>query len=277
MRSLATRQANLALSKHVQESIDICKAAGYDLIIVETSGIGQSDTMITDYCDLSLYVMTPEFGAATQLEKIDMLDFADIVALNKFDKRGALDAIRDVRKQYKRNHQLFTAKDEDIPVYGTMASQFNDPGMNTLFSALMKAVKAKTGVDFFEGQDLETQRNASLRMGESEKIYIIPPDRVRYLAEIVESSVAYGQWVNEQCKIAQQLFQIEGTIELLKNVETQYFASLNNLHRRNQRHKNRRLLTFRLRTNIRRRKILRLYRIFKNILKNTCTPNASAC
>src|ERR1700749_4257948 len=147
MRSLATRQANLALSKYVQESIDICKAAGYDLIIVETSGIGQSDTMITDYCDLSMYVMTPEFGAATQLEKIDMLDFADIVALNKFDKRGALDAIRDVRKQYKRNHHLFDAKDDDLPVYGTMASQFNDPGMNELFDAVMKAVKDKTGVD----------------------------------------------------------------------------------------------------------------------------------
>jgi methylmalonyl-CoA mutase len=206
MRSLATRQANLALSKHVQESIDICKAAGYDLIIVETSGIGQSDTMITDYCDLSLYVMTPEFGAATQLEKIDMLDFADIVALNKFDKRGALDAIRDVRKQYKRNHKLFDAKDEDIPVYGTMASQFNDHGMNILFEALMKMIKVKTGVDFIGHKGVETQYIASV--GESEKIYIIPPDRVRYLAEIVESSQAYKQWVNEQCKIAQQLYAV---------------------------------------------------------------------
>ncbi|HEY5325453.1 MAG TPA: methylmalonyl-CoA mutase family protein [Mucilaginibacter sp.] len=223
MRSLATRQANLALSKHVQESIDICKAAGYDLIIVETSGIGQSDTMITDYCDLSLYVMTPEFGAATQLEKIDMLDFADMVALNKFDKRGALDAIRDVRKQYKRNHQLFTAKDEDIPVYGTMASQFNDPGMNTLFAELMKMIKAKTGVDFVETQYFASLASLAPKvLGESEKIYIIPPDRVRYLSEIVESSQAYKQWVNGQCKIAQQLYQVQGTIEL---VETQYFAS----------------------------------------------------
>jgi methylmalonyl-CoA mutase len=217
MRSLATRQANLALSKHVQESVDICKAAEYDLIIVETSGIGQSDTMITDYCDLSLYVMTPEFGAASQLEKIDMLDFADMVALNKFDKRGALDAIRDVRKQYKRNHKLFDAKDDDLPIYGTMASQFNDPGMNALFAALIKKISDKTDVEF-KLKDIISLGDGS----EAEKIYIIPPQRTRYLAEITESSEAYTHWVNEQCGLAQQLWQVQGVINL---VETQYLAS----------------------------------------------------
>ncbi len=206
MRSLATRQANLALSKYVQESIDICKAAGYELIIVETSGIGQSDTEITEHCDVSLYVMTPEFGAATQLEKIDMLDFADIVAINKFDKRGALDAIRDVRKQFKRNHQLFDSPDEELPIIGTMASQFNDPGMNKLFGELMKTILRKTGYDF--------QAKMELIGKHSEKSYIIPPERTRYLAEIVESSSAYTHWVNAQSKIAQQLFQTKGAINL---------------------------------------------------------------
>src|ERR1700744_1576103 len=201
MRSLATRQANLALSSHVQESVDICKAAGYDLIIVETSGIGQSDTIITDYCDISLYVMTPEFGAATQLEKIDMLDFADVVAINKFDKRGAQDALRDVRKQYKRNHQLFTAKDDELPIYGTMASQFNDEGMNGLFTAVAKKLGLK-GVH-------KTQHFTSLPENS-----IISPDRVRYLAEIVESSKDYADWVNEQCIIAQKLFQLKGVMDL---------------------------------------------------------------
>ena len=129
MRSLATRQSNLALSKHVSEALSILKAAGYDLIILETSGIGQSDTEILDHSDVSLYVMTPEYGAATQLEKIDMLDFADVIALNKFDKRGALDALRDVRKQYQRNHNLWDVNVDDMPVHGTIASQFNDPGM----------------------------------------------------------------------------------------------------------------------------------------------------
>ncbi|HYK75736.1 MAG TPA: methylmalonyl-CoA mutase family protein [Daejeonella sp.] len=212
MRSLATRQANLALSKYVQESIDICKAAGYDLIIVETSGIGQSDTEITEHCDVSLYVMTPEFGAATQLEKIDMLDFADLVAINKFDKRGALDAIRDVRKQYKRNHHLFDAADESLPVFGTMASQFNDPGMNDLFHALMKAITQKTGADLGVRKELS--------VSQAEKSYIIPPDRVRYLAEIAEANQSYKEWVNKQCAIAQQMFQIKGVLDLAKEYKT---------------------------------------------------------
>ncbi|SKB94464.1 methylmalonyl-CoA mutase family protein [Daejeonella lutea] len=220
MRSLATRQANLALSKYVQESIDICKAAGYDLIIIETSGIGQSDTEITDHSDVSLYVMTPEFGAATQLEKIDMLDFADLVAINKFDKRGALDAIRDVRKQFKRNHQLFEAADEELPVIGTMASQFNDPGMNSLFSKLMSIIKEKTAVDFSIAQ--------SSKHDFQDKNYIIPPDRVRYLAEIAEANEGYSVWVDEQCKIAQQMFQVKGVLDL--NLGSIHLQSLQEMY-----------------------------------------------
>lgn len=206
MRSLATRQANLSLSKYAGESIDICKAAGYDLIIIETSGIGQSDTEITDHSDVSLYVMTPEFGAATQLEKIDMLDFADLVAINKFDKPGAADALRDVRKQFRRNHQLFDAVTEDLPVIGTMASQFNDPGMNSLFLRLVKIILEKTGVDF--------QLKSHLFKETTQRKYIIPPERSRYLAEITESNEEYRNWINGQVGIAQQMFQIEGVIRI---------------------------------------------------------------
>ncbi|MFN0290074.1 methylmalonyl-CoA mutase family protein [Pedobacter helvus] len=213
MRSLATRQANLALSKNVQESIDICKVAGFDLIIVETSGIGQSDTEITEHCDVSLYVMTPEFGAATQLEKIDMLDFADLVAINKFDKRGALDALRDVRKQYKRNHNLFDAPDEEIPVYGTMASQFNDPGMNNLFVALVQKIKEKTNIDFAAKMEMTASQ--------SEKIYIIPPERTRYLSEIAEASEQYNEWVEKQVAIARKMYHLNGVIHLLEDNKLQ--------------------------------------------------------
>ena len=205
MRSLATRQSNLALSKHVNEAIEVLKAAEYDLIILETSGIGQSDTEILEHSDVSLYVMTPEFGAATQLEKIDMLDFADLVAINKFDKRGAKDALRDVKKQYMRNNNLWDIPQENLPVFGTIASQFNDPGMNTLYKAIMDKVVEKTEAD------LKSTYKISKEM--SEKIFVIPPARTRYLSEISENNRAYDSKVNEQVETAQKLYGICKTIE----------------------------------------------------------------
>lgn len=208
MRSLATRQSNLALSKYVQEAVDILKAAQFDLVVLETSGIGQSDTEIIDHSDLSLYVMTPEYGAATQLEKIDMLDFADVIALNKFDKRGAFDALRDVKKQFKRNHQLWETKDEDLPVYGTIASQFNDPGMNKLYRVLMDKIHEKTGAPLKSGFEAGDEL--------SEKIFIIPPNRTRYLSEISENNRGYDEWVEKQSEIAQKLYSLQKSIELLE-------------------------------------------------------------
>ena len=136
-------KANLALSAHVNDALDILKVANYDLIILETSGIGQSDTEIIEHSDVSLYVMTPEYGAATQLEKIDMLDFADLISINKFDKKGGLDAIRDVKKQYQRNNTLFDKDVNSMPVFGTIASQFNDPGANSLYKAIMDKFSEK--------------------------------------------------------------------------------------------------------------------------------------
>lgn len=209
MRSLATRQSNLALSKYVQDAVDICKAANFDLIILETSGIGQSDTEIVEHSNLSLYVMTPEYGAASQLEKIDMLDFADIIAVNKFDKRGAMDALRDVKKQYKRNHQLFDANDESLPVYGTIASQFNDPGMNRLYRAVMDKLVEKTGKQQLKSSFIITNEM-------SEKIFIIPPSKTRYLSEISENNRNYDKRASQQSEIAQQLYSLQNTIESLK-------------------------------------------------------------
>ena len=204
MRSLATRQSNLALSKYVSEAIEVLKAAAYDIIILETSGIGQSDTEILEHSDISLYVMTPEFGAATQLEKIDMLDFADLVAINKFDKRGSLDALRDVKKQYMRNNNLWDIPQDQLPVYGTIASQFNDPGMNQLYKAIMDKLVNKTGSDLISKYQISEVM--------SEKIFIIPPARVRYLSEISENNRSYDANVLTQVEVAQKLYGIYKTI-----------------------------------------------------------------
>ncbi len=210
MRSLATRQSNLALSKYVSEAIEVLKAAAYDLIVLETSGIGQSDTEILDHSDVSLYVMTPEFGAATQLEKIDMLDFADLVAINKFDKRGSLDALRDVKKQYMRNHNLWDTPQDELPVYGTIASQFNDPGMNQLYKAVMDIISEKSKSDFKSTYKISDEM--------SEKIFIIPPARIRYLSEIAENNRAYDTSAEAQVVVVQKLFGIFKTIASVANI-----------------------------------------------------------
>lgn len=212
MRSLATRESDKALSKYVQEAIDICKSAGYDFIILESAGVGQSDASILDYCDVSMYVMTPEYGAPSQLEKINMLDYADVICLNKFDKAGALDALHDIKKQYKRNHALWTAKDDELPIVGTIAAQFNDKGVNELFEILMEKVKEKTDISF-HGEivhHVHKEETASQSM-------IIPPSRVRYLSEITEAIAAYDTWTNEQSKIATSLYQLKGVMQLVGN------------------------------------------------------------
>ncbi|MDJ1479087.1 methylmalonyl-CoA mutase family protein [Cytophagaceae bacterium YF14B1] len=214
MRSLATRQSNLALSRYVQDAIDICKIATFDLIIVETSGIGQSDTEIVDHSDVSLYLMTSDYGAATQLEKIDMLDFADVIAINKFDKRGSLDALREVRKQYKRNRNAWDAEDETLPIYGTIASQFNDSGTHTLYQKIISLLHEKTGS--FEGGKLSALMSLHPERISQSRSSIIPPEKVRYLAEIVEKSLEYDQFIQEQTRIARQLYQLKGTIDLLR-------------------------------------------------------------
>ncbi|MEC3907547.1 methylmalonyl-CoA mutase family protein [Tamlana sp. 2201CG12-4] len=210
MRSLATRQSNLALSKHVNEAIEVLKAAEFDLIILETSGIGQSDTEIIEHSNVSLYVMTPEFGAATQLEKIDMLDFADLVAINKFDKRGALDALRDVRKQYMRNNNLWDVPQDQLPVFGTIASQFNDSGMNMLYRAVMNKLDEMPEID------LKSSFSGSNEM--SEKIFVIPPSRSRYLSEIAENNRTYDKKAKSQIEVAQKLYGIYKTICLVVDI-----------------------------------------------------------
>jgi methylmalonyl-CoA mutase len=204
MRSLATRQANLALSPHVRHALDVVKAAGFDLVLLETSGIGQSDTEIVDFSDLAVYVMTPEYGAATQLEKIDMLDFADLVAINKADKEGARDALRDVRKQWKRNRLAFTADDEELPVHLTVASDFNDPGTNRFYLAFLQAL----------GQHgLVLESTLDLPVSDASKQHVVPEERTRYLAEIVETIRRYDDDAAEQAEIAESLYRLVGAGE----------------------------------------------------------------
>jgi len=234
MRSLATRQANLALSAHVNDAIDILKVANYDLIILETSGIGQSDTEIIEHSDVSLYVMTPEYGAATQLEKIDMLDFADIISINKFDKKGGLDALKDVKKQYQRNNQRFDENLDSMPVYGTIASQFNDPGVNSLYKAIMDKFPEKGMGDFHSKFKITAEM--------SEKIFVIPPSRVRYLSEISENNRAYDKWSVEQTDIAQKLYALQKSLDILTNasedilsqIKIEYEILLLELHPKNK-------------------------------------------
>ncbi|MDG1881749.1 MAG: cobalamin-dependent protein, partial [Schleiferiaceae bacterium] len=206
MRSLATRQSNLALSKHISQALKILKAASFDLIILETSGIGQSDTEILEHSDASLYVMTPEYGASTQLEKIDMLDFADLISLNKLDKRGALDALRDIKKQVQRNQNRWDENPDNMPVFGTMASQFNDPGTNRLYRAIMETLmtKLKRKNISFDSNRIEA---------DSEKNYIIPANRTRYLSEISECVRDYNTWVKNQSDIADTLYSFDRTIK----------------------------------------------------------------
>src|SRR5947207_1880770 len=221
MRSMATREAATEVSKALPDAIAACKVAGFDLIVVETSGIGQGDAAIVPLVDVSLYVMTPEFGAASQLEKIDMLDFADFVAINKFDRKGAADALRDVRKQYQRNRELFSTSPEEMPVYGTIAARFNDDGVTALYQALVARLtqdglvspaKAGTQVGSHTGKlplvttKFSTGTNA-----------IVPPARVRYLAEITETVGGYHAWAKEQTRIARERQQLTAVKAMLES------------------------------------------------------------
>ncbi len=209
MRSLATRGAGKEIAAALPDVIATCKCAGFDLILVETSGIGQGDAAIVPLADFSLYVMTPEYGAASQLEKIDMLDFADFVAINKFDRRGADDALRDVRKQIQRNHQAFKTPSEQMPVFGTVASRFNDDGVTALYQAIAPKLVEK-------GLRLEPGRLRRVDVRASSRVHaIVPPARARYLAEIAEAVRRYKQHAEEQVMLARERQQLAATRAML--------------------------------------------------------------
>jgi len=203
MRSLATRRSHTEIPDAMVELIEVTQAAGFDLIIAETAGIGQGDSHIIDIVDLSMYVMTSEFGAASQLEKIDMLDFADIVVVNKYEKRGGEDAVRDVRKQVQRNRNAFDRPADSMPVYGTIASKFNDDGVTALYHALLESINQKCDTSFVSNLPrTETKESSS-------KTIIIPPERVRYLAEIADSVRAYHEQTASQADAVRRVWHLE--------------------------------------------------------------------
>jgi methylmalonyl-CoA mutase len=209
-RSLATRGSDKEIAEALPEAIAACKAAGFDLIIAETSGIGQGDAGIVPFVDLSLYVMTPEFGAASQLEKIDMLDFADLVAINKFDRKGGEDALRDVRKQVQRNHEAFGESPDDMPVFGTIASRFNDDGVTALYHGILGALRVRNLADWPSKLPAPALRRSSRGRA------IIPEDRTRYLAEIAETVRGYHKHAVVQARIARERQQLVETKRMLK-------------------------------------------------------------
>lgn len=211
MRSLATRQSKSELSLAIQDAIAVVKAAGFDLIIVETSGIGQGDAEIAEICDVSMYVMTSEFGAPSQLEKIDMIDYADLIVINKFERKGSEDALRQVQKQYQRSRMLFEKELDEMPVYGTIASQFNDSGTNALFAALIETLNEKTGTSY------STTFTKHARV--EKQSVIIPTDRRYYLREISDTVRSYHKKAEEQANLARKLFQIEGTLAALRETD----------------------------------------------------------
>lgn len=212
MRSLATREANLSVNKHISQIVKLFRASYFDVVFIETAGIGQSDSMITEIADISIYAMTPEFGAATQLEKIDMLDYADLVVVNKFDRFGAEDALRSVAKQYQRNHKLFDQPIEEMPIYGTIASKFNDDGMNHFYLSLLATIQKKKNIK------LESELSSSsfgTQINQNSKSGIIPQNRTRYLAEIVSSVEDYDHFVLSQSEIARKMYCLKNSIEML--------------------------------------------------------------
>jgi len=203
MRSLATRRSRTEIPDALAEALEVVKAAGFDMVIAETAGIGQGDSNIIDLVDLSLYVMTCEFGAATQLEKIDMLDFADLIVVNKYEKRGGEDAVRDVRKQVQRNRKAWEKLPEDMPVFGTIASKFNDDGVTALYHAIVEALAEKTGLSF-ESNLPRTENRTS-----TSKTVIIPPECTRYLAEIADTVRAYHRQTQEQADAVRKIWHFE--------------------------------------------------------------------